>query len=125
VDSKLPQDFSTNIPNADDFQIGLSPGNFSDIKPEAFIWVPQEAQAEASEIKVAAEKTMDGYALEVSLPWKIFGMDPKKDRVFGLVLTVSDTDSDVPQQETMISTCKNSPSHWGDTRFFNNAYLER
>ncbi len=68
LDTDLYGDYNEAMNSADDFQIGLSPGNFQDIPPEAFIWVPSVAPAAAAKIKVGARKTETGYALEVRIP---------------------------------------------------------
>ena len=91
------------------FVIALSPGNFqqtgdafSDIGPEAFVYVPSNASAR--EIAVASQRTETGYTVEAAIPWKALGVD---DAVIGRRITlefaVSDCDSAEPSQDKMMT----------------------
>lgn len=108
--------------NNDDFQIGLSTGDFDSLPPEAWIWVPFSDEA-FKEICVAATKTEQGYTLEASIPWSILGMEVKSGLVFAGGFMVSDTDTDGPSQETIISTSQKLLANWGMTNLFNNIVL--
>ncbi|WP_176232117.1 DOMON domain-containing protein, partial [Candidatus Hakubella thermalkaliphila] len=44
LDTDLQGDFYERANNLDDYRVGLSPGDFSSLSPEAYIWVPQETK---------------------------------------------------------------------------------
>ena len=71
VDADLYGDYNEAMNSADDFQIGLSPGNFRDLPPEAFIWVPSVPPSAMQEITVGAQKRDHGYTLEVRIPTSV------------------------------------------------------
>jgi len=68
VDADLEGDYNEAVNSADDFQIGLSPGNFKDLKPEVHIWVPSVDKESIREIELAAKQREGGYTIEVRLP---------------------------------------------------------
>jgi len=90
------------------FQIGLSPGNFSntgdslaDIQPESVVYAPGASHVP---VTVAAQRTADGYELEAALPWPDLGVErPELGMALGLDLCLGDTDVDTPIQETLSS----------------------
>ena len=47
-DTNLPGDFTTSAGNSDDFQLGLSPGDFKELGPEAVFWNPNRSSARGS-----------------------------------------------------------------------------
>ncbi len=81
------------------YRIGLSPGDFAAIKPEAFVWSP--AGVDASAIRVAAQKNTNGYTLEAAIPWSVFKISPVAGMEFGMDLLVSDSDGE--EQDTLLS----------------------
>jgi len=90
------------------FQIGLSPGNFkrtgdmlSDIAPEAYVFQPAETSAEG--IQVGAQRTSNGYTIEASIPWKIFHFSPQVGLPLAVEVGVSDTDGIEAAQEKMMT----------------------
>ncbi|MDO8729657.1 MAG: sugar-binding protein [Candidatus Omnitrophota bacterium] len=68
VDADLEGDYNEAVNSADDFQIGLSPGNFKDLKPEVHVWVPSVDKDSIQEIELAAKPREGGYTLEARLP---------------------------------------------------------
>ncbi len=68
LDTDLEGDYAEAVNSSDDFQLGLSPGNFSTLPPEAHVWVPSVDPDALAGIQVAARNTEAGYALEVRLP---------------------------------------------------------
>ncbi|MBI4227482.1 MAG: hypothetical protein HY600_04295 [Candidatus Omnitrophica bacterium] len=68
IDADLYGDYNEAMNSADDFQIGLSPGNFRDVPPEVFIWVPSVPPAILQAIAVAAKPRDRGYTVELRLP---------------------------------------------------------
>ncbi len=78
-DADLQGDFDTPGLNEDDFHIGLSPGNFADLSPEAYIWLPEQYQGMAHGIRLAARRSQvsyaPGYTLEAAVPLSFLGLD--------------------------------------------------
>ena len=68
LDADLGDDFTESTKSKDDFQFGFSPGNFTNIKPEVFLWTPNLTQIDTQKVDVAAAKTGYGYTLEVAIP---------------------------------------------------------
>ena len=68
LDTDLYGDFNEAVNSSDDFQIGLSPGNFRNLKPEVYVWVPPIDPASLKLIQIASMRTKDGYTIEVRLP---------------------------------------------------------
>lgn len=101
------------------FQIVLSPGNFRDsgdplsvCLPEAFVHKPVEHSAEG--IRVASSRTADGYILEAAIPWAVLGVaQPSVGMRLRYEVGLSDTDTQEPQQETLMTL---SSGPWSHTR---------
>jgi hypothetical protein len=68
VDADLLSDYNEAVNSPDDFQIGLSPGNFGERMPEVFIWVPSVVPGSLGQIRLAAQRTGQGYTVEIRLP---------------------------------------------------------
>jgi len=90
------------------FEIGLSPGNFSrsgdaltDIKPEAYIFLPANTSAQG--IQVAAQRTANGYVLEASIPWTVLNFKPQVGLPLAVEVGLSDTDGTEPAQEKFMT----------------------
>jgi hypothetical protein len=121
LDTALEADWDSATYSADDWQIGLSPGDFGAVGPEAFVWRPVGVPADG--IQVAAQRTADGYILEAALPWELLGMDPSATDRLGFALNVSDNDTPEPAQLALLSS---APSRsWSDPRTFGTLLLER
>ncbi len=107
-DTDLPGDFDKAQGDRDDFQLGLSPGNFADLGPEAVFWNPDKVDARNRLVNVAASKRPqgNGYTLEAAVPWTAFGeFRPKPGVAIGFAASAGDNDrQNVPIQETMLST---------------------
>ena len=71
MDADLYGDYNEAMNSSDDFQFGLSPGNFKDLPPEVFIWVPSVGPGYVKEMAIGAQKQEKGYTLEVRLPTKV------------------------------------------------------
>lgn len=122
LDTDRPGDFGPGL-NLDDFQINLSPGNFSDTPPSAFRF---QGTADGNildapgghHVNVAAQKTAAGYTLEAAIPWSDLNLTPTVGLVLGLALNVNDNDQvGQPLQEVMKSNVSTrtltNPSGWG------------
>jgi hypothetical protein len=118
LDRDLEGDYFSNSLTGDDFQIGLSPGNFGSIGPEAWRWYPIGQSGLLTSATVEASTSTDGYVLEAAIPWSIFGLAPGTGDRYGFTLSVSDNDlSGAPVQQSMISTVSTrtltNPTTWG------------
>ena len=110
-DAELRADYNATKHSSDDYQIGLSPGNFGSRRPEVYIWLPKEI-ADAR-IDVAARQTDVGYTLEAAIPWSYLGGRPDVETPVGFCLNLSDIDDlQAKAQEVMFSTAPGRK--WGD-----------
>ena len=148
-DMNLMIDYYEAIPSNDDFQFGLSPGNFKKLPPEVYLWIPELNMDYKSEIQIASSKTDHGYILEVRVPAcvlyaskdKAVGVDPKKpvgiigqpldekqsyvfkkgDK-FGVSADPSDCDDPAAPQKVLMSSSVDRM--WGDPTIFGALELE-
>jgi serine/threonine protein kinase len=118
VDRDLLSDFNDSELSSDDGQVGLSPGDFDSLAPEAYIWLPSSREQPGTTIAVAAQQSGNGYTLEAAIPWWVIGGRPTVETAVGFCLNLSD--NDVPstaQQQAMVSTAPmrkwGDPTTWG------------
>jgi len=78
LDVDLEGDYAEAVNSSDDFQLGLSPGNFSTLPPEVHVWVPSVNPKSLENVAVAAQKTETGYTLEVRLPTSFLFQNVRK-----------------------------------------------
>lgn len=126
-DVDLEGDFDVDQFNADDWHIGLSPGNFKDVAPEAYVWTPKAQTGAAAGIRVAAQRVAtgdgrQGYTIEAVIPWRTLGVEPRPNQVTGFTFSVSDNDAPGPAQETLLST--SARREWHRPSTFNNLILQ-
>lgn len=107
-DTDLAGDFQTPAANGDDYQIGLSPGDFASLGPQAVFWNPDKNDARNKSVTVAAQQRPggNGYRLEAAIPWSALGsFRPEPGAAIGFAASAGDNDRpDAPRQELMIST---------------------
>lgn len=109
-DTDLAGDFASARAESrgDDFQLGLSPGNFAELGPEAFFWNPDKNDERNKSVRVAAQprQNNNGYTLEAAVPWTAFGeFRPQPGQAIGFAASAGDNDRPgVAIQELMIST---------------------
>lgn len=110
-DTDLAGDFAVREANADDFQLGLSPGDFAGLEPEAVFWNPDRSDERNAMVRVAAKPfipngTEGGYFLEAAVPWKALGsFRPQEGSAIGFAASAGDNDQrGVPIQELMTTT---------------------
>ena len=118
LDSDLTGDFFSNSLTSDDYQIGLSPGNFSSLASQAWLWYPIGSAGSLSGVSLKAVTTTEGYNLEAMIPWTTFGVTPDAGDRFGFALSISDNDlSGAPVQQSMVSSVSTrtltNPTTWG------------
>lgn len=121
IDTDREGDYAPAV-SPDDFQINLSPGDFSGIPPSAFRFQGNTAGAMADalghSILVAARPTGQGYTLEGAIPWRDLNLTPQPGTVIGLALNVNDNDTaGTAVQEVMKSHVPTrrftDPTSWG------------
>lgn len=118
LDTNLQGDYFSNVLSGDDYQIGLSPGNFSNLGKESWRWYPVSTRGSLSVITIQAAARSDGYDLEAKIPWSVFGVTPNAEDRFGFALSVSDNDlKGAPVQQSMVSSISSrtlsNPTTWG------------
>lgn len=107
----------------DDFQVSLSPGDFSTLPPSAWLF---QGTADggmgdapfASGATVVARPAGGGYTLEAAIPWRDLGLTPTAGLVTGLAVNVNDNDHPgTAVQEIMKSSAPgrrfSDPTTWG------------
>lgn len=117
-DTELERDYNEPGMNNDDYQIGISVGDFDKVPPAAFAWSNGAGVASAlPEIQQAQVKTDDGYIVEVFIPKSVLaGIMLEEGAVFGMNVSPSDTDNVSEGQKVMLST---SPTRtYADPRTF-------
>ena len=118
LDTDLAGDFYTASVSQDDYQIGLSPGNFGSLEPEIYRWFPRSLEGWIKSADIAAEKDGNGYNLEAKIPWSAFGLTPAAGSHFGFALSLSDNDTTgVSTWQSMVSNVNTrratDPTTWG------------
>jgi hypothetical protein len=120
LDTDLGGDFNDRKLSADDFQLGLTPGEQKIGGPDAYLWFPKAQAGRPAGVTVAAhqDETGSGYYLEAAIPWSTFGLAPAAGNRFGFALSGSDDDTpDAAEQQSMISTSPvralADPTTWG------------
>ena len=118
LDSDLTGDFFSNSLTSDDYQIGLSPGNFGSLASAAWRWYPIGLAGSLSGVSLKAVTTTEGYNLEAMIPWTVFGVTPEAGDRFGFALSISDNDlTGAPVQQSMVSSVSTrtltNPTTWG------------
>jgi hypothetical protein len=118
LDADLAGDFTVDHLNADDFQLGLSPGALNGDTPEAHLWYPAGRAGLQTAVQLAAQPDGQGYRLEAAIPWQLFNITPAGNARYGFVLSASDNDSPgTAEQQSLITTVSTrkllDPTTWG------------
>ncbi len=107
-DTDLQGDFTAHQGDADDYQLGLSPGNFAALGPEAWFWNPTKSTERSKTVRVAAQRRTpnNGYTLEAAVPWATLGnFRPQPGQTIGFAASAGDNDQpNKAVQEKMTST---------------------
>lgn len=102
IDSNLYGDLNERILDADDYQLFISPGNFSNVPAQVRTIVPE--QFELVGTKVASSIKVGGYYIELKIPWIQLGIqNPQDETPFGFNLDILDTDN-LDETELIISS---------------------
>jgi len=118
LDVDLPGDFSSVTMSADDYQMGLSAGNFGTLGEEAYLWFPRNLQTSLSTIEMKTRRTTAGYDMEAKIPWSVFGITPVAGDHYGFALSLSDNDlPGTAAWQSMVSSVSTrrvvNPTTWG------------
>jgi hypothetical protein len=119
IDSDLAGDFAGQSLNADDYQLGISPGSpYPGQDLRAYLWFPSSRQGGRADVSIAARAREGGYNVETAIPWSLFGINPQDGDAFGFAISVSDNDLEGEQvQQSMVSNVSTrsltNPTSWG------------
>ncbi|MDQ2810022.1 MAG: protein kinase [Chloroflexota bacterium] len=122
-DTDLAGDFTLDPGNGDDVQLGLSPGDFAKLDPEAVQFRPQPLPGTPPGVRVAALPRLGngGYTLEAAIPWAALHLShaPTPGSAMGFCAGAGDNDAvGTAQQQHMVSTCRrlqwNVPTTFGN-----------
>jgi hypothetical protein len=118
IDAELASDFSDGRLGADDYQIGVLPGEVFERSSEVYRWYPSERKGALSSVRVSSQRTSDGYQVELQLPWSEVGITPQAETAYGFNLGASDNDiPDTGVQQSLISLSPvralTDPRTWG------------
>jgi hypothetical protein len=118
LDANLVTDFASTSLSSDDYQIGLSAGNFGTVAPHAYRWYPRSVEGSLTAVVVKAKQVADGYALEAKIPWTVFGVVPAAGNKYGFAVSLSDDDqAGTAVQQSMVSSVGTrkllNPTTWG------------
>ena len=122
-DTDLAGDFPLDPGNGDDVQLGLSPGDFAKLGPEAVQFRPQPLAGPLPGVRVAAlpRPGSGGYTLEAAIPWAALHLAhaPTPGSAVGFCASAGDNDAlGTAQQQHMVSTCRrlqwNVPTTFGN-----------
>ena len=110
-DGDLQGDFYDTAYTDDDRQLGMSPGNFDNIGPNAVEYRPDLQVLTANQLPVAARRvigTGGNFVLEAHIPWTVLNTAPEVNATYGMCIALSDNDHvGESRQDTMVSHCIN------------------
>jgi GH18 family chitinase len=116
-DTLLEKDYNAKTMDDDDYQIGVSVGDFGKVPPVAFAWFNGAQSAGALKIRQAQKKTANGYILELFIPKELLpGLSLTENATLGMNISPSDADSQADGQKVMMST--SSTRTYADPRTF-------
>jgi hypothetical protein len=122
-DTMLQTDFDINLADGDDYQLGVSPGDFNQVKPAIYIWTPPlQPEDYRNDIEYKVIRNETGYQAELRIPSKILrGLRMAAGQAIGVSFEPSDTDTPGgATQEMMMSSAPASSSQWGNPQNWNN-----
>ncbi len=96
LDRDLAGDFFSTELNADDFQLGISPGNpnTNGVK-EAYLWFPKTSSgSRTANLTIGSISSNGVYRVEAAIPWTVFGITPAGGQAYGFSLGISDNDAE-------------------------------
>jgi len=104
-DTQIEKDRDRKSMNSDDYQIGVSAGDFASVPPMTYAWFSGSGAAGELAVQQAQTQTSDGYILEVFFPIDMLpGITLAQGAIFGMNVSLSDADSTNMGQKAMLST---------------------
>ncbi len=135
-DRYVSADYYLQAMTADDYQIGISPGQYgiqtcyivngkvtttcAPEPPQAYMWFPKAEAGKKTEIKIGALESGKGYQVEFKIPWSLLGVAyPAAGDHYGFAISISDNDkAGKLLQQTVVSNVSTriyaDPTTWGD-----------
>lgn len=134
-DRYVSGDYYLQAMTADDYQIGISPGQYGIAgvigsgklsamvvaePPQAYMWAPKANAGVKTGVKIGAIDNVGWYQVEFKIPWSLIGVTtPKAGDHYGFAISISDNDvDDKLLQQTMVSNVSTrfyaDPTTWGD-----------
>ncbi len=104
-DTLLEKDRDKKSMNSDDYQIGVSAGDFASVPAYTYAWFNGSDPAGELKVQQAQSKTADGYILEIFFPIDLLkGISLTQGAIFGMNVSLSDADFAAMGQKAMLST---------------------
>lgn len=122
MDTNLSGDASDTELSADDYQIGISPGNLHDVAiPEAYMWYPSDKIGTLPGVEIKGTLINAGYVVEVAMPWSVVGVTPTNGKILGFLFSISDNDMQfMNAQQTVVSFSASrelqNPTTWSELK---------
>jgi serine/threonine protein kinase len=117
-DTQLTDDVERAEMDGDDYQIGVFPGDIVGRTSEAYRWFPLDNEGLLPSVRMASQRSADGYVFETEIPWSEVGMNPQPNGIYGFSLVINDTDTpETTQQESQLTLFEShqwaTPPTWG------------
>jgi len=135
-DRYVSADYSLHTMSADDYQLGISPGQYgistcliingkvattcTPQPPQAYLWFPKVNAGKKTEVKIGSLESGKGYQVEFKIPWSLFGVaNPAAGDHYGFAISINDNDlAGTLKQQTVVSNVPGryfaDPTTWGD-----------
>ena len=135
-DRYVSADYSLHTMSADDYQLGISPGQYgistcmiingkvattcTPQPPQAYLWFPKADAGKKTEVKIGSIESGAGYQVEFKVPWTLLGVAyPASGNHFGFAISINDNDlAGTLKQQTVVSNVPGrfyaDPTTWGD-----------
>lgn len=121
-DRYVSADYSLHTMSADDYQIGISPGQYgiTTQPPLAYMWAPKTNAGIKADVKIGAIESGNGYQVEFKIPWSLLGVtNPASGDHFGFAIAINDNDiAGTLNQQSVVSNVQGrfyaDPTTWGD-----------
>ncbi len=135
-DRYVSADYSLHTMSADDYQIGISPGQYgittcmiingkvatgcTPKPPLAYMWAPKTNAGKKADVKIGSLESGNGYQVEFKIPWSLLGVtNPASGNHFGFAIAINDNDiAGTLNQQSVVSNVQGrfyaDPTTWGD-----------
>lgn len=135
-DRYVSADYSLHTLSADDYQLGISPGQYgittcmiingkvttgcTPQPPQAYLWFPKVDAGKKTTVKIGVLESGQGYQVEFKVPWSLLGVaNPSSGDHYGFAISINDNDiADTLKQQSVVSNVPGrfyaDPTTWGD-----------